>query len=159
MNRVANELTAELHAKDFARWRASRSQGEAGRVVNARPVLYLTDPVRWPFRGRMYEVPPIPFATGVRVVEFTEWVGTLKDRKGLDGFADEYRRHIGRALKIIRRCVIPDRRYRVWRFLWRLRLVRNPWRSASVEEVSELMGFFSGRLTRSLDARAPVTGR
>jgi hypothetical protein len=153
-NRVANETTAELHAADAARHRARRA--DQSRGVNARPVLYLVEPVRWPFRGRMYEVPPIPFRTGVRVVAFTEWVNGLRQRKEMDGFADEYRDKIGGALKIIRRCVIPDKRYRVRRLLWRLRLMPNPWRTASVEEVSELMGFFSGRLTKSLDRQAPA---
>lgn len=149
LNRVSEELRAEKHADDLRRHRQA-SRGQTPRIVNTRPVLWLRDPTRWPFRGKLWEVPPIPLRDAVRVLEFQMWAISIAERKNLDGFAEEYHERMSGAIKLIRRCVVPERG-RIRRLLWRLRLLPNPWRSATDSEVSELLGFFSALRTTSLD--------
>jgi hypothetical protein len=55
-----------------AAWREYLKGSESSGLRETRnvgPVLYLTDPVRVPFRGHLYVIPPIPYTVGLEVIE------------------------------------------------------------------------------------------
>lgn len=124
---------------------------------NAGPVLYLTDPVRVPFRGRMYEVPPVPYLTGVRIVELQgELVRLSKDMD-----LEAYRRVLIDTVRLVRSHVRP---YKVrWPDRLKWAMGWNPFRQATEVELGEFLAVFVMRRTMrhesaSADVR-PSIGR
>lgn len=115
---------------------------------NLRPVVFLTDPFRIPFRGRMWEIPPVSFEDGIKVLELVTWFQEARENPG--GALSQYRTQMRRAIHLIRKLVRPERGL-VRRLRWRLRLHRNPWRTATHEELGEILGFFWMRRTTLVD--------
>ena len=139
---IPDEALAE--AQKELRHRLGVDEERPRPAVKNRPALvYLTDPLRVPFRGRLYELPPVGFRDGERIMEIQE---RLEDtdhsaRKGRRALFEE-------AAALIRRLVTPDRGW-LLRLRWRLRLVRNPFRQATEVEIAELLGFLAACRTRS----------
>ena len=118
---------------------------------NAGTVLLLDvegDGMAVPFRGRVYALPSVPYQDGVRLLEL---------KAELDGFAgrvlegpelERYRAAWQRVAELVYRLVLP-RDGPVRRFLWRLRLWPNPFKSATERELAELLGFLSACRMRS----------
>lgn len=123
---------------------------------NVRPVVWLSDPFRIPFRGHLWEIPPVPFEDGARCLELMDWF--QKSAEDPTHAVEEYRDRMRDAVALIRRLVRPHKG-RLRRLRWRLRLMRNPWRTASHEELGEILGFFWGRRTKSLDRRPWLLGQ
>ena len=112
------------------------------RNLSATGALFGSDTLE--YRGRRYEVPPVPFALGVALLELQERAGRLQgDVAGIDPAA-ELGAILNRAVAIFPQLVRPVG----WRrLLWPL--LPNPFRKASEYEVGELLGFFSGCRMRS----------
>lgn len=110
---------------------------------NAAPLLHVLggERVAFGFRGVAYEILPVSFDDGVRLVEA---------RAALDAAADESRltpevaRDARTALRFVAslapRYMRPLRIVR--RLLWHLGLRTNPYRRATEREVGQLLGFF-----------------
>jgi hypothetical protein len=147
INRVSPQEMIRRHQE----WeRGAGLDGSPSLPRNVRPVLYLVDPFRVPFRGRLWEIPPVPFEEGARVLVLTSWFteAAVDPAKAVA----EYEQRMGEAVALIRRLVRPyGSRLRGLR--WRLGLMRNPWRTASHEELGEMLGFFWRRRTMSPDRR------
>jgi hypothetical protein len=113
------------------------------------------EPFRVPFRGRLWEIPPVPVEDGARVLELLAW---LEDAAADPAKAvAEYRAQMRGAVALVRRLVRPERG-RLRKLLWQLHLLPNPWRTASHEELGEWLGFFWLRRTRSPDRRSSPAG-
>jgi hypothetical protein len=127
-----------------AAWRDFFAQtGDAGlrETRNVAPVLYLTDPVRVPFRGRMYVIPPIPYTVGLEVIEMQNELVLLAERMDMK----TYRDILVRTVKLIRRNVKPHG-FTLWpRIKWALGW--NPFRQASELELGEFLAGFVMRRT------------
>jgi hypothetical protein len=110
------------------------------RNLSATGALFGSDTLE--YRGRRYEVPPVPFALGVALLELQERAGRLQG--DVADPAAELGAILTGAVEIFPRLVRPTG----WRRLvWPL--LPNPFRAASEYEVGELIGFFSGCRMRS----------
>lgn len=107
-------------------------------VVNGDAVRALTLPSVLAYRGRLYDVPPVPFLAGVRLVELRDQLSQAETP------ADEVRA-LREIVTVMKRLIRP--RGKVRRATWWLR--RNPFRHASEQEIGELLGFFSAHRTQS----------
>jgi hypothetical protein len=147
IQRVPPEVIWERH-REWEERQRERNGGQP-RVRNVQPVLYLTDPFRVPYRGRMWLIPPVPMEDGARVLDLVDKLEKMQSGPDL---ARRYREFNRAILKLIRRLVLPERGW-LRRVLWKLRIARNPWRTATHEEVGEMLGFFWMRRTKSPDRR------
>jgi hypothetical protein len=114
-----------------------REQLRDPEVKNGAPVRRLSLPDHIEFMRRRYEVPPVPYRKGTRLLEIRR---EMKD-------ADDVRavKLVDEAVALFRELVVPEGRIR--RALWRW--WPNPFRYASDQEVGELLGFFSLCRTKS----------
>jgi hypothetical protein len=130
---------AEVEAAWREHFKATEAPSTESR--NVGPVLYLTDPVRVPFRGHMYEVPPIPYTVGLRVVELQielEAIGKQMD-------IEAYRRVLISVVKLVRQHARPTG-FRMWnRLKWACGW--NPFRQATEVELGEFLAVFVMRRT------------
>jgi len=135
---MINRLPPEVIEQNHREWEETLGlAGPPPAPRNIRPVLWLTDPFRVPFRGRLWEIPPVSFEDGARVLEFNAWV----DAEDPARFVTEYRTKHRDIMRLIRRCVRPH--WSRWaRIRWRLGLMRNPWKTASMQDLGEILGFF-----------------
>ena len=142
-------VTAEQRddAQEELRARLGVEERRPPAPVKNRPALvYLTDPLRVPYRGRLYELPPVSYMDGVRITDIMSQLEDpdLEEEKRLTAMQD--------AAALIRRLVTPDRDRGWWlRLRWKLRLVRNPFRPAVATEmeIGELLGFLAWCRTMS----------
>jgi hypothetical protein len=127
-----------------AAWREYFAQtGDAGmrETRNVAPVLYLTDPVRVPFRGHMYAIPPIPYTVGLEVIELQGELVRITEKMDVAA----YRRVLIRTVKLIRQHVKPYNPKPWHRMRWMLGW--NPFRRASEMELGEFLAGFVMRRT------------
>ena len=127
-----------------AAWREYFAQtGDAGmrETRNVAPVLYLTDPVRVPFRGHMYAIPPIPYTVGLEVIELQGELVRITEKMDVAA----YRRILIRTVKLIRQHVKPYNPKPWHRVRWMLGW--NPFRRASEMELGEFLAGFVMRRT------------
>jgi hypothetical protein len=127
-----------------AAWREYFAQtGDAGmrETRNVAPVLYLTDPVRVPFRGHMYAIPPIPYTVGLEVIELQGELVRITEKMDVAA----YRRILIRTVKLIRQHVKPYEPKPWMRVRWMLGW--NPFRRASEMELGEFLAGFVMRRT------------
>lgn len=134
-----------------------RGAGERLRVLNVTPVVYLTDPVAWPYAGRVWLVPPVSVEDGFRVLELVE-----RDVHRADGGIDPeaMRAWTEDALALIRRLVRPRAprgpfsRLRGWirTLSWRCGITRHPWKRGTYQDIGEILGFFWMRRTKRLES-------
>lgn len=130
---------------------------EPQKVHNVSSVVYLTDPVAWPYAGRVWLVPPVSLEDGFRVLELLE-----RDVHGDDGGIDPaaMRQWTEDALDLIRRLVRPRpprgpfSGLRGWLrdVCWRLGVTPNPWERGTYSDIGEILGFFWMRRTTPLDS-------
>jgi hypothetical protein len=137
------KLKPRPRAEVEAYWR-ERAMSEARptrETRNAAPVLFLTDPVRVPFRGAVYQIPPIPYTVGLQAVELQTQILKCGEANDFDGF----RNLLGEAVKIIRANVKPWKAGGWTRIKWALGW--NPFRRATEMELAELLaGFLMRRM-------------
>lgn len=109
---------------------------------NRDNVLYLTDPMRMAYRGRIYEILPVPFRSGLRAIAIQE--KAIEAAKVQD--YTTYAAALNDALELIRKGVRPYRASWIVRLAWALGW--NPFKDATEMEVGEfLMGFIIRRTT------------
>jgi hypothetical protein len=152
INRVSAQEMARRHQEHAAK---RGGGGPPPRPRNIRPVLWLTDPFRIPFRGHMWEIPRVTVEDGARVLDLISWLDAAAADP--EKAVAEYRDRMLGAVKLVRRLVRPHRG-RLRKLLWRMHLLPNPWRSATHEELGEILGFFWLRRTMSPGRRAPQRG-
>lgn len=157
VTKIPRSKLEEMARAEYARQFPSRPAQTAPRPRNVRPTLYLLEQerVEVPFRGRMYELRPVSFADGIRLLEAEADISECVARE-VTG-RDAARQYAAAARLIIRmapRYLLP--RGRVRRLFWRLRLRRNPFRKATDAEVGEILGFLFGCRTMS-SVRYPGT--
>jgi hypothetical protein len=108
---------------------------------NITPTLWLTNPVRIPYRGRMYEIPPVPYTLGVRTIELLRAMGEAQEAQDLSVYASLLREASGLAREGMRP-YRPGLWTRVkWACGW------NPFRRASEYELGEVLAGFVMRRT------------
>lgn len=108
---------------------------------NLRPTLIVIGErgLELPYRGVMYELRPVSFPDGLRLLEARnaiEEAGAGSDAASVKAIGSALRTVVG----MTRRYLRPRGRLRGLR--WRLRLSRNPFRRATESEVGEILGFF-----------------
>ena len=142
---VIEAMAAEGYRKKFPNGRP-----EAAPPANGRPALLVlgADRMCVPYRGRMYELGHVSFEDGIRLVLARAAI------VGLGADDDPTPENVATYLQAMRVVVAMAPRYmvpvgRVRRLFWRLRLRRNPFRTATDAEVGHLLGFFLGCRTRS----------
>ena len=119
---------------------AERREANGGRdpeLANLRPALYLTGPLRIPFRGRMWTA-HVSFDDGVRAVD----IGQRIVRGRQSGNVGEIKTAVRDAMFLASRLL---RRYpeRWWHKIGRVTgLRRSPVRDWTEQEVGEIIGFF-----------------
>ncbi len=127
-------------------WRLQRVQKgrrkHENRIRGLGLVIRLEDGRTVAFRGRQYEVPPVPWPLALDILEAEEEFSALQASKHPK--MSEWRAFTDKVCHLARRGLMPVgwRRW-VWRFL------PNPFRSATSSEVGELLRFFS--LCRIMD--------
>jgi hypothetical protein len=127
-----------------AAWREYlKGSSDAGlrETRNVGPVLYLTDPVRVPFRGHLYVIPPIPYTVGLEVIELQNELVRLTEAMDVTA----YRRILKQTVRLIRRNVKPTGYNAIQRLRWVLGW--NPFRQASEMELGEFLAGFLMRRT------------
>ena len=128
--------------------------------ANARATLHLLvqgDVIRIPYRGRVYELGHVSFEDGIRLVEARAAIVALEDVEPDEENTAAYLGALRTVVALAPRYLLPMNRLR--RLFWRLRLRRNPFRSATDAEVGHLLGFFLGCRTRSSVQYPPTAER
>ena len=119
--------------------------------ANLRPALLVLgeEAVRTAYRGRDYEVLHVSFADGMRLALARQAIESLAsaDAEMSDENVDAYLQAMRLVVSMAPRYLRPVSRVR--RLLWRLRLRRNPFRSATDAEVGHILGFFLACRMRS----------
>jgi len=126
----------EWDAQRRVRTRASEAKDEP-ELVNLRPALYLTGPLRLPFRGRMW-CAHVAFDDGLQVVDIARRIEAATKAGDVAGITQAVRDAQQIASRLLRR--YPERWYH---WLGRVTgLRRSPVRDWTEQEVGELIGFF-----------------
>lgn len=136
-----------------------RQNGAANTVIprqpeqrNVEPVLSLGSTRYVTFGPRTYRVPPLPYRLGQRTLDLhikiladAKQVALTGDRKAMKAF---YEKH-GQMAKLLWSHIRPLGMFR--RVLWRLGLMRNPFKNASEAEMKAIVDFFlEGRMKSSV---------
>lgn len=137
------ELAHEQYVREFP-----SSPEPRLRFANVRPVLGLSGADHVFSRGKIWEVPAIPFEAGARLVEIRQGLESLTAAQETPETVQLYLELLRSAVALFPRLVRPQARG-LRRLLWRMGIRRNPWRDASEEEVGEMVGFFYRSRTRS----------
>lgn len=126
---------AEVEAA-WREWEGAREKREP-ELANLTPALYLTGPLRVPFRGRMWSA-HVSFDDGVKAVDIAQRINRTRKAEDMEGLMAAVRdaRHL--ASRLLRR--YPER---WWHKLGRVTgLRRSPVRDWTEKEVGEIIGFF-----------------
>ncbi len=153
--RVSFKLPTEAEvAENYRRFNASRPRPAATRApipgatkpYNVEPLLDLGDTVYFQFRGRAYGIPPLGWRAGQRL--HLLWVEALEIASPITkATAPAYYQLIAQLPRLLWANCRPTGWLR--RRLWRLGLLRNPFRRATETELVELAAFFLSRRSRS----------
>ena len=141
---VIEEMAREGYRQRFP---ASRQPGPPPANVGAALLLLEDDSVRIPYRGRMYELGHVSFEDGLRLVAARSAIEALEKAEPTPANRTAYLLAMRLVVSMAPRYLLPVKRVR--RFFWRLRIRRNPFRSATDAEVGHFLGFFLGCRTRS----------
>jgi hypothetical protein len=121
-------------------WRLQRVQKgrrkHENRIRGLGLVIRLDDGRKVAFRGRQYEVPPVPWPLALEVLEAEQDLAALQASK--TPRMSEWRAFQEKVCRLSRRAMRPDG----WR-RWLWPILPNPFRSATSSEVGELLRFFS----------------
>jgi hypothetical protein len=106
-------------------------------LANLRPALYLTGPLRIPFRGSMWSA-HVSFDDGVRTVDIAQRIERGRGAEDWEAISSAVNDARLLAARLLRR--FPER---WWHKLGRVTgLRRNPVRDWTEQEVGEIIGFF-----------------
>lgn len=120
---------------------------------NVHSALFVLDGERIevPYRGRMWELLPVSFSDGLRLVAAKAAIEAF-DENADAGDIIRYHAALELTVRLARRYLRPRGRLR--RLRWRLRLSRNPFRHATEAEVGQFLGFFlASRMMSSVRSR------
>lgn len=151
-------VTPEQMLAAHSRVRGTLPDAAAAPVppANVRAARGLAAPEALDFRGRVYEVRPIPFGAGLDLLELAGRVEAAAAETRGDGAGAmvAYRAALEDVVRLCWDLLRPG-----WcpRWLWRVR--PNPFRSASLEELRGVLGFFGRCQTRSRDWHRRATDR
>jgi hypothetical protein len=107
---------------------------------NRENIFYLKDPMRMAYRGRIYELLPVPFRKGVQAIHIQEQMFSAAGQ----GDHALYGSLLEDAVKLIRSGVRPHRPSWVMKIAWALGW--DPFKQATEQEVGEfLVGFMVRR--------------
>lgn len=127
-------------------------QRNVEEVLSLGDVRYFTFGHKGHYRG--FRVPPVPFKLGQRVLDAHVTALRLAQQVALTGkqnLSDEYYAELDKLAGLLWKHIRPIGKIR--RVLWRLRLLRNPFRSASEGEIKDVTAFFlRGRMTSSVQS-------
>ena len=139
----------EARAREAYRRKFPDGRPTGAPPANGRPALLMlgADAIRIPYRGRMYELGHVSFEDGIRLVEARASILSLEDDEPTPEKVAAYLEAMRVIVRLAPRYMVPVRLVR--RFFWRLRIRRNPFRTATDAEVGHLLGFFLGCRTRS----------
>jgi len=136
---------AAMDAKHASRHKGRKPPAQLA-ARNLRPVLDLGNTAYFNFRGRAYGVPPLPWHPGVQLQQI--WVEACACPSPLTpASATRYHALLAQLPSLLWRHTRPVGRIR--RLLRRLGLHRNPFATATEQELVELAGFFLQRRIRS----------
>jgi len=148
-NRIA-ELAHERYALEYGSGTpepvAHKNGPAALQAVGAGAGL------RFEFQGREYELRPVSFEDGIRLVEAREAIEKIGNREAREGFDLETAEGYIRALKTVVACThryVRPAAGPLHRFFWKRGWMPNPFRSATEAELGTLLGFFLGCRTIS----------
>jgi hypothetical protein len=125
---------------------AASAHDAAMRRRNLRAVLDMGTTQFFAFRGRAYGVPPLPWRAGEQLSRTWAEAVELGELNGAGGVS-RYYDQVARLPGLIWANVRPVGR--VWRLLRWLRLARNPFETATEQELVDLAGFLLRCRTRS----------
>ena len=126
----------EFELRQRPRTRAAERRDEP-ELVNLRPALYLTGPLRIPFRGRMW-CAHVAFDDGLRIVDIAQRIERAREAGDVDAMVEAVHEAKRIASRLLRR--YPER---WWHWLGRVAGLRlSPVRDWTEQEVGELLGFF-----------------
>ncbi len=139
----------EAMAREGYRKKYPGGPREAPPPANGRPALQVlgADTFHIPYRGRLYELGHVSFEDGIRLVEARTAITAPSDDDATPEKVAAYLQAMRFVVRLAPRYMVPVRPVR--RFFWRLRLRRNPFRTATDSEVGQFLGFFLACRTRS----------
>ena len=141
---VIEERAREGYRKRFP---GGRQLAPPPANIGAALLLLEDDSVRIPYRGRVYELGHVSFEDGLRLVAARVAIEALDEAEPTPANRTAYLQAMRLVVSMAPRYLLPVKRIR--RFFWRLRIRRNPLRSATDAEVGHFLGFFLGCRTRS----------
>lgn len=126
------------------------------RHRNVGPALQLLDAERLEvgLRGRRYELLPVSFEDGIRLIGARQAIESLEDAEPDEANVRAYRQALRVVVRMARRYMKPTGFLR--RLLWRMRIRGSPLKDATEAEVGQCLGFFLGCRMRST-VRYPAT--
>ena len=142
---VIEAMAREGYEKRFPKGRPT-----APPPANGRPALVLLGSESYQvvaFGGRGYELGHVSFEDGIRLVGAKATVEALDESDPTPENVEAYLAALRLIVRMAPRYLLPVERAR--RLLWRLRLLRNPFRHATDREVGQLLGFFLACRMRS----------
>jgi len=141
INRIPPEQMIEAHA---------RAEGKASPVrrrpppVNISAARQVTAPESLSFRGKTYPARHVPFEIGLDLLELAS--DMEQEAESGEGTPRERMMNLRRSVnRVVDLCWEVQRPAWYPRILWRMR--RNPFRSASLDEVRVILGFTGQRQT------------
>ncbi len=142
----------EARAREAYRRKFPDGRPAGAPAANGRPTLLVlgADTFQVPYKGRLYELLHVSFEDGVRLLEARTAVVAMEGLEADDATPDmiaAYLRSMRFVARLAPRYMVPVRFVR--RFFWRLRIRRNPFRTATEAEVGHLLGFFLASRMRS----------
>ena len=146
--RIPRVLLEEMaHEGYLKRFPAGRQPPAPPANVGASLLLIEGDSVRIPYRGHVYELGHVSFEDGLRLVAARTAIESLEEADPTPANQAAYLQAMRLVVSMAPRYLLPVKRVR--RFFWRIRIRRNPFRSATDAEVGHFLGFFLGCRTRS----------
>ncbi len=142
----------EAMAREGYRKKYPGGPREAPSPANGRPALLMigADSIHVPYRGRMYELGHVSFEDGIRLVEARAAIMAPTDDDATPEKIAAYLQAMRFVVRLAPRYMVPVGLVR--RFFWRLRIRRNPFRTATDSEVGHILGFF---LVSRMRSRVP----
>lgn len=143
----------------------SRQQDARASVVqrqqqqrNVDTVLSLGDVRYMGYRNKAYRVPPVPYKLGQRVLDVQiKALGLAREvvQSGSKDPSDRFYKVMHELTGLLWQHIRPTGKIK--RVLWRLGLLRNPFRVASEAEINQITDFFlKGRMTSSVRSMSAV---
>lgn len=141
------------HARAAARLRKKvDAMPKVQSPFNVEIVLDLGNIVFFHFRGRAYGMPPLPWAEGQRLMKV--WLEASQHTTITKDNAQAYFAALRQIPPILWRNCYPSSK--LLRIMRRLGLMKNPFKSATEQELGRYASFFLARRMRSGESNPPV---